>query len=216
VVAVDGNEALEMAREVKPFAITLDIMLPKKDGWQVMQELKSYADTRDIPVIIISIVDNQNLGFSMGAVGYLVKPIDKNQLMYILRNLESADATSCILVVDDSSEDMRLMKTTLQNEGFEVLEASDGVKGVAKAIQEHPDLIILDLLMPGMSGFDVVRALQQHPRARDIPIIICTVKELTAEDKEMLNSKVQSIVPKGEDAKIRLLEAVRRIERFQE
>ena len=120
-----------------------------------------------------------------------------------------------ILVVDDTPEDMRLVKAILQSEGFSVLEASDGVKGVAKAIQNHPDLLILDLLMPGMSGFDVVRALQQHPEARDIPIIVCTAKELTPEDREMLNSKVKSVVEKGEDAKAHLLEAVRRIERFR-
>ena len=119
------------------------------------------------------------------------------------------------MIVDDSPEDLRLMKAILENEGFEVLEAYDGVKGVAKAIQNCPDLIILDLLMPGMSGFDVVRALQQHPKARDIPIIICTAKELTAEDREMLNSRVKSVVKKGEDAKAHLLEAVQKIERFQ-
>ena len=215
VVARDGDEAVNIAREMKPFAITLDIMLPKKDGWQVMKELKSFPDTRDIPVIIVSVVDDQSFGFNMGAVGYLVKPVDKGQLTYALKNLESEDTVSCILIVDDSPEDLRLMSTILQSEGFEVLEASDGVKGVAKAIQNNPDLIILDLLMPGMNGFDVVRTLQQHPKARDIPIIVCTAKELTAEDREMLNSKVESVVRKGEDAKAHLLAAVQKIERFQ-
>ena len=102
----------------------------------------------------------------------------------------------------------------LQNEGFDVLIAAGGAEGIARAIKEHPNLIILDLLMPGISGFDVVRSLQEHPEARNIPIIICTVKELTAVDREILNNAVKSIVPKGEDAKTRLLEAVRKIERF--
>ena len=218
VVVTDGEEAVRIAREVKPFAITLDIMLPKKDGWQVMQELKNYQDTRDIPVIIISVVDNQSLGFSMGAVGYFVKPADKEQLVHTLDKLELAakveDATPRILVIDDNPKDLKLMGTILRSEGYDVLAASNGATGVAKAMEEHPDLIIVDLLMPGMSGFDVVKSLQEHPNARDIPIIICTVKELTPEDRKALNSKVKSIVQKGEDAKAHLLEAVRRMERF--
>ena len=218
VVATDGDEAVEMAREIKPFAITLDIMLPKKDGWQVMQELKGFQDTHDIPVIIISIVDNQSFGFSMGAVGYLVKPIDKDQLTHTLSNLElmsnSEDTVPCILVIDDNPEDLKLIGSILHSEGYGVLETLDGASGVAKAIEDHPDLIVLDLLMPGMSGFDVVKSLQGHPDARKIPIIICTVKELTSEDREILNNNVRSIIQKGEDAKAHLLEAVRKIEKL--
>jgi len=216
VVATDGDKAVKMAREVKPFAITLDIMLPKKDGWQVMQELKSFQDTRDIPVIIISVIDDQSFGFSMGAVGYLVKPIDKNQLTCTLNKLEFVakreDAKPRILIIDDNLEDLKLLETILHGEGFDVLSASDGAEGIAKAIEEHPDLLVLDLLMPNISGFDVVKSLRGHSETQNIPIIICTVKELTTEDKEMLNSKVKSIVQKGEDAKNRLLEAVRKIE----
>jgi CheY-like chemotaxis protein len=219
VVATDGDEAVKTAREVKPFAITLDILLPEKDGWEVMQELKNFRDTRDIPVIIISVVDDQISGFDMGAMGYLVKPIDREQLTYALGKLEFAakaeDAPPRILVIDDNPEDLKLMEAILHSEGFDVLEASDGAGGINKATEEHPDLIVLDLLMPGMSGFDVVKSLQEHPEARDIPIIICTVKELTAEDRDILNSKVKSIVQKGEDAKAHLLEVVRKIERFQ-
>ena len=219
VVAADGDKAVEMARAVKPFAITLDIMLPKKDGWQVMQELKSFQDTRDIPVVIVSVVDDKSFGFSMGAVGYLVKPLDKDQLAHTLGKLELAtkaeDTAARVLIIDDRTEDLRLMETIFRSEGFDVLVASDGAEGVTIAIKEHPELIILDLLMPGMSGFDVVKSLQEHPEARNIPIIISTVKELTVQDREILNSAVRSIVQKGEDAKTRLLEAVRKIERFR-
>lgn len=218
LVATDGDEAVKMALAVKPFAITLDIMLPGKDGWQVMQELKSFPDTGSIPIIIISIVDDQSLGFNMGAIGYLVKPIDKEQLGYALKKLELATkmdgAIPRVLVIDDRPEDLRLTETILNSEGFQVLKALDGISGISKAIEENPDLIILDLLMPNMSGFDVVKALREHPQARDIPIIIITAKDLTAEDREALNSKVKSIIQKGEDAKKRLMDAVRRIEQF--
>ncbi len=170
IVATDGDEAITRAREIKPFAITLDIMLPKKDGWQVLQELKSYSDTCDIPIIIISIIDNQSLGFSMGALGYLVKPIDKDQLISMLSNLELASSSKNIapkiLVIDDKEEDLKLVESILRNEGFNILKAEDGAKGFFMAIEERPDLIILDLLMPGMSGFDVMTALQDHPKAK--------------------------------------------------
>jgi CheY-like chemotaxis protein len=124
------------------------------------------------------------------------------------------DTAPCILVIDDNPEDLKLIESILHSEGYDVLDALDGASGVAKAIKEHPDLIVLDLLMPGMSGFDVVKALQDYPDARKIPIIICTVKELTEEDREILNNNVKSIVQKGEDAKTHLLEAVRKIEKL--
>jgi len=216
VVITDGEEAIKKAKEIKPFAITLDIMLPKKDGWQVMQELKGSIDTRDMPIIIISIIDDQNLGFSMGAVGYLVKPLDKDQLLSILDKIELVSKQKPkVLIIDDNSEDARLIESIVVNEGFDVLMAFDGADGIRQAIDNKPDLIVLDLLMPGISGFDVVKSLQEHPEAVKIPIIISTMKELTSEDRERLNSKVKSIVQKGEDARIHLLEAIRNIERFE-
>lgn len=219
VVVNNGEKAVKMAQEINPFAITLDIMLPGKGGWQVMQELKEFEDTCNIPVIIISIVDNQSLGFSMGAVGYLTKPIEKEDFKNILNQLELATKVDKlvprVLIVDDKPEDLKLMESILQNEGFDVLKASGGEEGITKAVMEHPDLIVLDLLMPSVSGFDVVQSLQKQAEVRSIPVIICTMKDLTAEDLQRLNSKVQSIVQKGEDAKTHLLEAVRNIEQFQ-
>ncbi|MBD3181627.1 response regulator [Candidatus Poribacteria bacterium] len=219
IIASDGELAVEMAKEIKPFAITLDIMLPKKDGWQVMQDLKTIKDTSDIPIIIVSIVDDQSFGFSMGAVGYLVKPIDKDQLMQTLNRIEfsrdSRETPPKVLVIEDKNEDLSLLSAILSNEGIDVLKALDGNTGIQKAIDYHPELIILDLLLPDISGFEVIQNLRQHPEADDIPIIICTIKELTQEDKQALNSKVQSVVYKGIDAKTNLLEAVRKIERFR-
>jgi signal transduction histidine kinase/CheY-like chemotaxis protein/HAMP domain-containing protein len=217
-IATDGEEAIAKAKEIKPFAITLDIMLPKKDGWQIMQELKNFPETQDIPVIIVSIVDDQNFGFSMGAVGYLVKPIDKDQLISILDKLEISlqpqNNKPNILIIDDNHDDIKLMESILSSEGFGVLNADNGSDGIKKAIKAKPDLIILDLIMPKVSGFDVIKSLQDHPEARKIPIIISSIKELTAEDRERLNSKVKSIVQKGEDAKTHILEAIKQIEAF--
>jgi len=219
LVAVDGDDAVTKAMEFKPFAITLDIMLPKKDGWQVMQELKNLPETRDIPIIIISIIDNQSFGFSMGAIGYLVKPIDREQLIKMLGKLELASGLGTghpkVLIIDDNEEDLHFVGSILRSEGFEVLKASDGNDGVYKAITEKPGLIILDLIMPGVNGFDVVKSLQEDSEAKKIPVIISTMKELTKEDREKLNSKVKSIVQKGEDARLHLLDAIRNIEHNQ-
>jgi len=218
VVATDGKKAVEMAQEIRPFAITLDIMLPKKDGWQVMQELKSFPDTNDIPVIIISVIDNQNLGFNMGALGYLVKPIDKEQFKITLNKLELAakkENKPQILVIDDNPEDLKLIEKFLLSNEFQVLLAPGGKEGIDKSIEVQPNLIILDLLMPEISGFDVIKSLQENPKTKDIPVIVCTIKELTNKNKEFLNHKVKSIVQKGENAKTQLLEAIRKIELFQ-
>lgn len=220
VVVEDGDSVIEKAKELNPFAITLDIMLPKKDGWQVMQELKTTKETSHIPVIIVSIVDDQNLGFSMGAAGYLIKPIDKEQLINTLDKLDLVSNNIelkklKVLVIDDNEEDLRLMTSILISEGFEVITAKNGSEGVYKAIEEYPDVIILDLIMPGMSGFDVVKALQEHKDAKKIPIIISTMKDLTKEDRERLNSKVKSIITKGEDARVNLLEAIHSLEQLQ-
>ncbi len=219
VVARDGEEAVKKAREVKPFAITLDVMLPKKDGWQVLQELKSLAETENIPVIIVSIVDEYDIGFSLGAVGYLVKPIDKKQLLQSLGELDlpakENEAPLKILVIDDQPEDIKLIETVLSGEGFEISEALNGVEGVDKAVNEKPDLIILDLIMPDMSGFDVVNRIRESTEAMEIPIIICSAKDISSEEREILNGKIQSVVRKGDVAKSELLAAIRRIEETQ-
>jgi len=219
VVARDGEEAVKKAREVKPFAITLDVMLPKKDGWQVLQELKNLAETENIPVIIVSIVDECDIGFSLGAVGYLVKPIDKKQLLQSLEELDlpakENGAPLKILVIDDQPEDIKLIETVLSSEGFEILEALSGVEGVDKAVNEKPDLIILDLIMPDMSGFDVVNRIRESTEAMEIPIIICSAKDISAEEREILNGKIQSVVRKGDVAKSELLSTIRKIEEVQ-
>lgn len=215
--ATDGEAAIAKAAEIKPFAITLDIMLPKKDGWQVLRALKANPDLQSIPVIIVSITEERQLGFGLGAVDHLVKPIDKSALLASLRSLHlpEQDGGVRILIVDDDPQAIRLLSAILESEGYDVLEAYGGQEGIDLAIAEAPTLIILDLAMPEVDGFQVVKRLAEHPGACDIPIVICTAMDLSDEEKDRLNGQIQSVIEKSGNVRQKLLDAIKRIERFR-
>ncbi len=209
--AFDGEQAIQMARELRPYAITLDIILPKKDGWEVLAELKSLPEVKDIPVVIVSTIEKRPFGLNLGAVEYFVKPVNKEQLIKAVRKIEAVT----VLVVDDEPQTVELLTDMLQTEGFTVLQAYGGQQGVDLAIEKHPDLIILDLMMPKVSGFDVVEQLRAHSEAMEIPIMIYTSKDLTAEDRQRLNSHVQAIASKSASGKEDLLQALERLGRIR-
>lgn len=215
--ARDGEEAITKAAEIKPFAITLDIMLPKKDGWQVLKALKANPDLQSIPVIIVSITEERQLGFGLGAVDHLVKPIDRAALLASLRTLRlpKQNGSVRILVIDDDPQAIRLLSTVLESEGYDVLKANGGQEGIGLAVTEAPGLIILDLAMPEVDGFQVVKHLAEDSRACDIPIVICTAMDLTDEEKDRLNGQIQSVIEKTGNVKQKLLDAIKRIERFR-
>ncbi|MBI2472582.1 MAG: response regulator [Planctomycetes bacterium] len=219
IVAVDGEEAIKKAKEFHPFLITLDIMLPKKDGWDVLSELKNSQDTADIPVIIVSIVDNKDLGFSLGAAEYLIKPVDRIKLINTVNACIPAETykgkLTKILVVDDDEKAVKYMSAILENAGFDVLKAYSGKAGINLAINNNPDLLILDLMMPEVSGFDVVEKLRTHPTAKSIPIIICSAKDITPREKEELNGNILAIVQKSTHTKEDLLAAIKKIEQLR-
>ncbi|MBI4377502.1 MAG: response regulator [Nitrospinae bacterium] len=219
IVAVDGEEAIQKAKEFQPFLITLDIMLPKKDGWDVLSELKNSHDTVDIPVIIVSIIDNKDLGFSLGAVEYLIKPVDRRKLIDTVHAWIPAEKSKGkslkILVIDDEETTVKYMGTILENEGFEVLKAYCGEAGIKLTLNNNPDLIILDLLMPDISGFEVIETLRVHPTAKEIPIIVCSAKDITQEDKNALNGKILAIIQKSSHTKEDLLAAIKKIEKLR-
>ncbi len=218
IVAVDGEEAIKKAKEFHPFLITLDIMLPKIDGWDVLSELKNSPDVADIPVIIVSIVDNKELGFSLGAVEYLIKPIEREKLITTVNACVPAEKLTGkpmkVLVVDDDEKAVKYMSAVLESAGFEVLKAYSGKAGINLAIHNAPDLMILDLMMPEISGFDVIERLRVHPTAKGIPIIICSAKDITAEEKKVLNGNILAIVQKSSHTKEDLLAAIRKIEQL--
>lgn len=214
--ATDGDEAIKKAVELQPFAITLEIMLPKKDGWEVMQELKAMPETRDIPVIIVSMVENQELGFSLGALDYLVKPVTREALLGSIEGYSGKTGFTKgavnILVVDNDSKLLDFLSTILKREGYHVSLATGGEEGLRMAIEQLPDLIIIDLMMPKVSGFDVIRELKKHPDAKEIPILVLTAKDLSKEEKNVLMEDVAKVINKGEVSKDDLVDEVRRIE----
>jgi signal transduction histidine kinase/CheY-like chemotaxis protein/HAMP domain-containing protein len=197
--AATGDQAVALARRLRPDGITLDILLPDQDGLKVLSQLKAFPETQDIPVIIVSITENQELGFSLGAVDWLVKPAQRGDFLAAVRKaIAGANGKSqLVLVVDDEPPTVELLTDMLATQGFRVIAAHEGEQGVVLARSQKPDLIVLDLVMPGMTGFDVVRELRLHPETREIPILIFTVKDLSPEERERLRGGVQAVVRKG-------------------
>ena len=203
--AADGEEAIRLAKALRPNAITLDMLLPDRDGLLILAQLKTSADTRSVPVVVVSVTDRRELGFSLGAAGWLVKPIHKAELLAALdatTNGKPRAGKATVLVVDDEAATVAYLKELLEQRGFAVVTASGGEAGIGLALARQPDLILLDLMMPGVNGFDVVQALRSNPLARQIPILILTGMDLTRADTARLGSSVQAIVSKGGPANL--------------
>jgi len=206
---LSGEGAVEKAKEIKPMAITLDIMMPRKDGWQVLRELKKTPETQDIPVFILSIIDNKRLGFSLGAAEYLVKPLEKQVLLRKLRNLGKTATIKKVLVVDNEQDTIELIGNVLRETGYQI-EVAYNSKDAIKTIKDFvPDLIVLNLTMPEVSGFDVIEYLKTEEGVKDIPLIIITRKDLTEKDIDELNGRIQGILNKGVLAKEDLLKEIK-------
>lgn len=190
--------AVERARSLKPFAITLDVMMPEVDGWQVIHALKNDPQTRDIPVIICSILEEEEKGFSLGAADYLVKPFLQEDLVNAVYRLNRQNRIHRILVVDDSLEDQRLIQKTLaENKNFEIFAAFDGEKALQMIQSIKPDAIILDLFMPELDGFQLLEKIRTDNEFRNIPIIILTGADLTPEQHHQLASFSQNMLNKS-------------------
>jgi signal transduction histidine kinase/CheY-like chemotaxis protein/CHASE3 domain sensor protein len=200
-VARNGTEALLKARDLKPVAITLDILLPEIDGWEVLTRLKQAPETRDIPVVVVSIVDNPALGRALGALDYLVKPVDRGALLSRLDRFTFISGVPHqeirILLVDDEPANLQLLEAVLQPAGFTTIRASGGKDGIELARTKQPHLILLDLMMPEVTGFDVVEALRSDASTRSIPIMVLTAKQLTNEDKKQLNGHVAAVLERN-------------------
>jgi signal transduction histidine kinase/CheY-like chemotaxis protein len=195
--AATGAEGLRLAAELRPAVITLDVMMPGLDGWSVLRRLKENPVTAGIPVVMVTIVDERNLGFSMGAVDYLAKPIDRARLKQMLAQLRAAGRLGDVLVVDDGAEVRDLLRRQQSGEGFEVREAVNGREGLDRVREKIPGVILLDLMMPELDGFGFLEQLRSNHAWQDIPVIVVTAKDLTDEDHQRLNHQVTLILEKG-------------------
>jgi len=206
--AANGVDGLKKARELKPVAITLDILMPDIDGWTVLAALKGDPELTDIPVVIVTIVDEQRRGIALGAAGYLTKPIDRERLVEILSRHRSADGPSEVLVVEDDEEHRQLVRAILGAQGWVVREAANGRLALDALAAKLPDILLLDLMMPEMDGFQLVAALQANPAWRDIPVVVVTALDLTAEDHRRLNGGVERVLSKNSFAPAELMARV--------
>jgi signal transduction histidine kinase/DNA-binding response OmpR family regulator len=210
-----GDEALKLARISKPVAVTLDLVLPGLDGWEVLKRLKNDPTTCDIPVVIISMVDNRDLGVALGADDYFVKPVDRERLLQRLRQIVSGRAQRPrLLLIDDDPSVHALLEEELTGLGYAIENAFSGEDGVRAAAAHSPDVIILDLMMPGMSGFEVADELKENPLTANIPILVLTSKDLSNDDRRELQSKVTTFVQKGKSARDQLVREIRRLQRI--
>jgi len=214
-IARTGSEAIAKARELHPAAITLDIILPEVDGWEVMTQLKSDAATSAIPVVVVSIVDNAELGLALGAIDYFVKPVEAKELIARLNLLKiknpNRDGEVRVLIVDDEAANRHWLIKALEPAGFTVLPASGGREAIDMAKSLQPDLVLLDLMMPEVTGFDVVEALRADPSTREMPIMVLTAANLTDADKRQLSGRVSEILSRQSVGSADVVGLLRRI-----
>jgi CheY-like chemotaxis protein/anti-sigma regulatory factor (Ser/Thr protein kinase) len=199
-VAGDGPTGLAEAMSDPPDAIVLDVILPGIDGWEVLRRLKLDPRSASIPVVMVTVVDEQEVGLALGAVDYLVKPINPAVLLGILRKhieLGTIMSPTRAIAIDDDESSRCVIAACLEQEGVEVLTASGGAEGLALVRSRGADVILCDLLMPDMDGYEVVAELQRDPATRGIPILVVTAQDLNDEDKARLNGNILGIVQKG-------------------
>ena len=207
--ADNGEEGLRLARQLMPIAITLDVMMPEMDGWAVLEELKSDPRLHEIPVIMLTMVDDPERGLALGAADYLTKPVDRRRLSKILERYSCARPPCPILVVDDDPANRASMRKILEKQGWRVTEVENGEVGLAAMEKERPSLIFLDLMMPVMDGFTFADRVRAHPEWRSIPIVVVTARDLTGEERRRLSGFVETVLNKAGSSKEGLLQQVR-------
>jgi PAS domain S-box-containing protein len=212
VTAAGGEEGLRLARALQPIFITLDVMMPSMDGWAVLSALKADSELCQIPVVMLTIVDDQNLGFALGATDYMTKPIDRDRLLGLVRKYQTSAARKhAILVVEDNVSTREILGRILSSAGWSVSEAENGRVALEGMKRKAPSLILLDLLLPDMDGFEFLAELRKSPEFRSIPVILLTAQDLSAAEREKLNGEVRQILHKGSYRREDLLEEVRQL-----
>ena len=206
--ASSGAEGLRLAKELHPAVITLDVLMPDLDGWVVLSLLKADPDLANIPVIMLTVRADQDFGFAMGVADYLQKPIDRERLVAILKKYLGQRSSNHVLVVEDEPAMRELLCRMLDNQQWTVAEAENGLDALESITHRKPAVIILDLKMPVMDGFQMIAELRKHEDWRKIPIVVVSAKELTPEDRERLQGHVLKILQKGDFSRDELMREV--------
>ncbi len=206
--APDGETGIKLAREHRPDAITLDVMMPVQDGWSVLAALKNDPELAGIPVVMVTIVDDQNLGFALGAADYVTKPIDRRRLAAVLKRY-GRGAARTVLVVEDDDATRGVLRRALEKAGWRVVEAQNGRIGLSRLEEELPSLVLLDLIMPEMDGFEFLENMRSYDAWRGIPVVVITAKDLTDQDRSRLNGGVERVVRKGAQGPADLVDELR-------
>ncbi len=196
-VAEDGRRGLDLARSLHPRAVLLDVTMPQMDGWAVLRAIRADPEIGATPIVMVTVLDEQNLAFSLGATDYLQKPLDWGSLRQIVDRFRPASGDGAILVVEDEADVRDHVCAYLAREGFPVREAENGLRALESLEAERPSLILLDLMMPEMDGFAFLRALRARPDSRDVPVVVLTAKDITAEDRRRLAGQADRVLAKG-------------------
>ena len=201
-----SKEAVTTAQTLQPYAILLDILMPEKDGWSVIQELNENSYTAHIPVIICSIVNDEYRAQSLGITHYLTKPVSGSELLNVLEKIDKHNKQlKRVLIIDDHADDILLSRRILAARNCQIIEASNGLEGLEVINKTPPNLIILDLTMPQLDGFGVIETLKQTPKTASLPIIVITAKDLTPKEAQKINGHVSALLTKGKFSDTELL-----------
>jgi signal transduction histidine kinase/CheY-like chemotaxis protein len=204
----DSRKAVERIKAEKPDVIVLDVMMPYQDGWDILKALKADKETRDIPVVVCSMLREQALAMTLGAGEYLVKPVERDELRRVVEQF--APPGGKVLAVDDDPNALEIVRRMLDGTSYKVSTAQDGWSGLAAVRAQAPDVVVLDLMMPGLSGFEVLADLRADPRTAGVPVVIVTAKELTGEERAQLQSAAAALLQKGQFTPEEFVNTVRR------
>jgi CheY-like chemotaxis protein len=211
VTARDGEEGLAIARQLHPSMITLDVLMPGRDGWSVLQELKSDPELSAIPILMLTILDDKKVGYALGAAEYMTKPIDRGRLRTLLEKYRARAPGRRILIVEDDADTRQWLRRTLRGDAWQVGEAENGRVALERIAECRPDLILLDLMMPEMDGFEFLAELRKDHGWHDIPVIVVTAADLSESDHGRLNGGVERVLQKAALGGDQLLDELREL-----
>lgn len=203
-----GDEGIKRAKEILPMAIILDVMMPRKDGWAVLQDIKNDPTLKSIPVVMYTMLDEKNFGLAIGASEYLIKPVNKEKILQVLEKYKQRAPSEYILIVDDNPDLRTMASRAIQKAGWEVRTADNGKSALALLEIILPSIIFLDIMMPVMDGFEFLSIFQNREEWKHIPVVVITSKDLMAEERQQLNGIVKKVIQKGDFTPEKLLKQI--------